>query len=126
MLAAMALRGQELADFPEDLEGFPKNAARRAGHDSDDYVATTPLARSVAEVLGLPTEWFTAADPLEAVASEPESGSVARIEEKLDDALEQLDGLKAGQTAILVEVLDRLSELVERTERAADRLEADG
>lgn len=101
--AALELRGMDLKDFPEELEGFPKRAAVRALHPSDTYLATRPLARSVAEELGLPEEWFTAEDFSEVFATGPAEGvetRLAELERVGERVVESLSLLLGGQTAI--------------------------
>lgn len=90
----MALEGKDLGDFPS-IEGFPKNAAQRAGHDSDDYVATTPLARSVAEELGLPVQWFTEPDLKAWLSERPgEAGDARAVRDLLIE-------IQAAETRVL-------------------------
>lgn len=91
--SALELQGKELKDLPSEIEGFPKDAARRAGHESDDFTATTPLARAVAEEIGFPEEWFTSDDfgvwisqAARALREEPEARrlTVAEFREALE------------------------------------------
>lgn len=59
--AACALHGIDLSELPR-FEGLPQDAARRAGHPSDDYLPNHSLALALADELGLPVDWFEAED----------------------------------------------------------------
>lgn len=60
--AACALHGLDLSDLADAFEGLPRDAARRAGHPSDDYSPNHALALALAERLELPVDWFEAED----------------------------------------------------------------
>lgn len=101
--AGLEIQGIHLADLP-DIEGFPKRAAARAAHPSDSYMASDPLARSVADQLDLPAEWFTAPDFsawLSSLRQPAEPAALERIEAGLDHALDLLDELQAAQSSRL-------------------------
>lgn len=66
--AAAALHGWELSDLNEPVarmagKGTPIDAARRAGHESDDsYGPNHALALILAELLEVPVAWFEEED----------------------------------------------------------------
>lgn len=58
--AICVLNGMELSDLSDVVRrhGLPKNAAARAGHESDTYMPNHALALVLAEELEVPTTWF--------------------------------------------------------------------
>lgn len=98
--AACALHGIDLADL-NDMEGLPKHAARRAGHDSDDYRPNHALALALAERLELPVDWFEAEDwrPLVRPAAQAAAESPATRRDLAALKAELLEGLARDSAA---------------------------
>jgi hypothetical protein len=138
----MSLSGEELRRrilSAAELHGFGMRGVRDAleRYDAPRTLAEAMIRgeqnqgprniRDLSEALDVPAWWFTDED-LDARLATEQLGAerVLRLEEKLDDVLDQLDGLKAGQATVVAEVSDLLRELVGRADSIEDRLSEDG
>lgn len=105
--AAAALHGWELKDLIDPVaelagDNFPRNAAARAGHESDNYQPNHALALILAELLGVPVEWFEEED-WRAVLQRRGSGTdeaIRGLRAKVDELVKQQADLVAAFNAL--------------------------
>lgn len=76
--AALVLAGKKRNDLKEPLEryGLKRNAAARAGHDSDEAMPNEALAAALGKILGVGRAWFEEPDLGKLIPGATEPGAL--------------------------------------------------